>query len=123
MQNCQNVHFLGPKNYKVLKYYAKEADILIIPFLINDITMSTSPVKIFEYMALNKPIVTTNMNECQKYKSVLIGKTHKEFITKLEEAYNLKDDKKYINLLDKEAKNNDWSIKAQHIIDLIKLSE
>ena len=114
---------MGARDYKVLKYYARKCDILIISFVLNDITKSTNPVKIFEYMALNKPIVTTNMNECQKYKSVLIGKTHKEFITKLEEAYNLKDDKKYINLLDKEAKNNDWSIKAQHIIDLIKLSE
>lgn len=123
MQNYENVYFLGSKDYSILKYYAKEVDILIIPFLINDITKSTSPVKIFEYMALNKPIVTTNMNECRKYKSVLIGKDHKEFIEKLEKAYNLKDDKKYINLLDKEAKENDWSIKAQHIIDLIKTSE
>ena len=119
----KNIYFLGTKNYEDLKYYARKVDILIIPFLINDITKATSPVKIFEYMALNKPIVTTNMNECKKYKSVLIGKSHKEFMEKLEEAYNLKDNTEYINLLDKEAKANDWSIKAQHIVDLIKTSE
>ena len=74
-------------------------------------------------MALGKPIVTTNMNECKKYKSVLIGKTHKEFILKLEEAYKLKNNTEYIKLLDKEAKENDWSYKTDHIIELIKKEE
>ena len=119
----KNIYFLGPRDYKVLKNYARHADILTIPFLINDITKSTSPVKIFEYMALHKPIVTTDLNECRKYKSVLIGKSHKEFMSKLDEALNLKNDKEYIKLLDTEAKENDWTKKADAIIDLIKKDE
>ncbi len=116
----ENIYFLGSRDYKVLKYYAKSADVLMIPFLINEITKSTSPVKIFEYMALHKPIVTTKMPECLKYESILIGDTHKDFLKKIEKALTLREDKKYIKLLDKEAKENDWSKKAQAIIDLIK---
>jgi glycosyltransferase involved in cell wall biosynthesis len=123
MGEVENVYFMGPRDYKILKNYASLCDILTIPFLLNDITKSTSPVKIFEYMALHKPIVTTDMLECRKYKSVLIGKDKKDFIKKLEEAYNKKDDKKYINLLDKEAQENDWSMKALAIIDTIKKDE
>ncbi len=123
IKKSSNIYFLGSKKYEYLKYYAKKVDILIIPFLINDVTKSTSPVKIFEYMALGKPIVTTNMNECKKHKSVLIGTNHKEFLKKLEEAYKLKNDKEYVKLLDKEAKANDWSIKANDIINLIKTKE
>jgi len=123
IKNEKNIYFLGPRDYKVLKNYANKADVLIIPFLINDITKSTSPVKIFEYMALNKPIVTTNMNECRKYKSVLIGKNSKEFIEKIEEALKLQNDKKYLQILTKEAKENDWYYKAKSIIDMIKKSE
>jgi teichuronic acid biosynthesis glycosyltransferase TuaH len=119
----ENIYFLGSRDYKVLKNYAYHADILSIPFQINDITRSTSPVKLYEYMALNKPIITTNMNECTKYKSVLIGKNHKDFIAKLDEALKLKKDKNYISLENKEAKENDWSIKAKVIIDLIKKDE
>ena len=123
INNEKNIYFMGPRDYKVLKYYARECDILTIPFVLNDITASTSPVKIFEYMALNKPIVTTDMNECRKYKSVLIGKNYDDFIDKLEEAYNLRKDKNYIDLLDKEAIENDWKEKAQAIVDLIKVDE
>ncbi len=123
MNNEKNIYFMGPRDYKVLKEYAKCADVLTIPFVINNITLATSPVKIFEYMALHKPIVTTDMPECRKYKSVFIGHNHDEFIKKIDEALKLKNDKKYIALLDKEARKNDWSKKAKAIIDLIAKDE
>lgn len=118
-----NIYFLGSRDYKVLKYYANKCDILTIPFLINDITQSTSPVKIFEYMALHKPIVVTDLAECRQYKSVMIGHNHEEFIKLLDKAMTMKKDKKYIELLDKEARANDWYNKAEAIIDLIKKDE
>ena len=123
LNNEKNIYFMGSRDYKVLKEYARCADVLAIPFVINNITLATSPVKIFEYMALHKPIVTTDMPECRKYKSVLIGHNHDEFIKKIDEALKLKNAKKYITLLDKEAKENDWSKKAKTIIDLIKKDE
>lgn len=119
----ENIYFMGPRDYKVLKNYASLCDVLIIPFVLNDITKSTSPVKIFEYMALHKPIVTTDMLECRKYESVYIGKNQKDFLEKLEEAYKNKNNKKYIKLLDKEAQENDWMYKAKAIIDKIKEDE
>ena len=121
--NEKNIYFMGPRNYKVLKNYAKHADVLTIPFVINNITLATSPVKIFEYMALHKPIVTTDMPECRKYKSVLIGHNHDEFIAEVDESLKLAKDKKYIELLDKEAKENDWSMKAESILKLIRKHE
>ncbi|MCI9233747.1 MAG: glycosyltransferase family 1 protein [Bacilli bacterium] len=123
MGQIENVYFLGPRDYKVLKNYADKADVLILPFLLNDITKSTSPCKLFEYMSLHKPIVTTDLLECRKYESVMIGKTHKEFLEKLEEAIKNKNDKKYIDLLDKEARENDWSKKAEVMIQLLKEQE
>ncbi len=115
-----NIYFLGPRDYRILKNYAKKCDILTIPFKINDITRATSPVKVFEYMALHKPIVTTDMNECRKYESVLIGTDHDHFLAQLEKAAQLRENSEYLALLDKEARENDWSAKAKAIIDLIR---
>ncbi len=119
----KNVHYMGIKEYKILKYYAKEIDILTIPFLINDITKSTSPLKLFEYMALHKPIVTTAMDECLKYKSVMTAKSGQEFLKKLEIAYENRHDKKYIKLLDKEAQENSWDEKSQILIEHLQSEE
>ncbi len=115
----ENIYFMGPRDYKVLKNYARKCDVLMIPFKINNITKATSPVKVFEYMALKKPIVTTDMDECRKYDSVLIGKNHNEFIEQLDKALVSTENSEYMQLLSKEAKENDWSIKAKAIIDLI----
>ncbi len=120
---CANIHFCGPRDYHVLQNYASKIDILMIPFLINDITKATSPVKLFEYMALNKPIVTTDMDECRKYESVLIGHDHKEFIEQLDRAMELRHDPGYRELLDKEALENTWTEKAKSILDELKKYE
>lgn len=119
LKGTGNVYFMGPRDYSVLKYYAQRCDILTIPFLVNDITRATSPVKIFEYMAMHKPIVTTDMNECRKYDSVLIGKTHEEFIALLDKAMTLREDADYIAQLDHDARSNDWSMKARAMIDIL----
>ncbi|MDU6469419.1 MAG: glycosyltransferase [[Ruminococcus] lactaris] len=119
----ENVHFLGSRDYHVLQNYAAKMDVLTIPFLINEITKATSPVKLFEYMALNKPIVTTDMDECRKYQSVLIGHDHKEFEAKLDEALEKRSDKAYIELLDREALENTWEEKAKAIIEEMKHCE
>ncbi len=119
----ENIYFLGARDYSVLKNYARRCDLLMIPFVINDITRATSPVKIFEYMALHKPIVTTDMNECRKYASVLIGHDHDEFLAQVEEGLKKAENTDYVALLDREARENDWSMKARAIIDVIAKDE
>ena len=117
-----NIFFLGSKNYNILQNYASKFNVCTIPFLINDITKATSPLKLFEYMALGKPIVTTAMTECKKYKSVFISDNYDEFVSLIDDAINIKDSE-YFNLLEKEALENTWYEKAKIIIELIKKYE
>ena len=63
------------------------------------------------------------MNECKNYKSVQVANNHEEFISLLKESNTLKSDKKYIDLLSKEGKENDWHQKAKLIIELLKKDE
>lgn len=120
LDRFDNVRVIGPIDYKYLPSYSQWFDVSIIPFRINDITDSTSPVKLFEYMAMGYPVVTTNMPECRKYKSVLIGKDYGEFILKVDEALSLKNDPDYAKLIKGEAMLNTWDTKARDIAGLIK---
>jgi len=119
LETYDNITIAGPIEYKELPKYAAAFSVSTIPFLINEITESTSPIKLFEYMAMGKPIVTTDMPECRKYESVLIGKTHKEFIDKIDEALKLQNDKDYTELLEKESLENSWEAKAEDILEII----
>lgn len=112
LDKVPNITVVGPIDYSILPDYSKWFDVSTIPFKINEVTESTSPVKLFEYMAMGKPIVTTNMKECGKYKSVLIGKNHEGFITEIDEALGLRNREEYLNTLKKEALENTWEHKA-----------
>lgn len=119
IDELENVHYLGIVDYKELNKYSQYFTISTIPFLLNDITESTSPVKLFEYMAMGHPIVTTDMRECRKYKSVLIGKSHEDFIEKLDFALTLDKNDEYYNYLKEEALANTWKEKAAILDRLI----
>ncbi len=122
LNDMKNIHFISSVPYEKLPTYAQWFDICMIPFQINEVTLSTSPVKLFEYMALGKPIVTTAMPECKKYRSVIIAENNtKDFVKKIEEGLKLKDDTKYKELLKKEALENTWEKKAEDIVELLNL--
>ena len=127
LNNFSNIYFLGSKDYSILPNYANKFDVCTIPFLINNITQATSPLKLFEYMALGKPTVTTAMKECKKYKSVFISNSKDEIVELVDNAIkisqNRDNNKDYFNLLNKEALENTWEAKALAIIDLLKKYE
>ena len=105
----------GKKPYESLAGYVHFWDVCIIPFLINDITKATSPVKLFEYMAMEKPVVSTALPECLKYTAVKIAQNVQEFVSLVEECKDDCKDEKRKELLKKCAWENDWSVKAAEL--------
>jgi glycosyltransferase involved in cell wall biosynthesis len=55
----ENIFYPGMKTYNELPAYLKGFDIALMPFALNDATKFISPTKTLEYMAANKPIVST----------------------------------------------------------------
>lgn len=121
LKDYSNISYLGMIDYKDLINYSRYFDVCIVPFIKNDITDSTSPLKIFEYMALEKPIVTTDINECKNYESCLVSKDYDEFIRNIDKALKLEiDNKEYFNILRREAEENTWDNRAELIKEAIK---
>ena len=125
IEKLDNVFYLGTKDYKILKNYANRFNVCIVPFVINDITKATSPLKIFEYMALEKPIVTTRMDECKKYKSIFIANDQEEFVNLIDKTLKLNKEKntEYYETLKQEALENTWESKAKVIVKLLETEE
>ncbi len=109
----ENVHFLGKKPYPELPRYGTWFDVAVIPFSRGEIADTTSPIKLFEYMALGKPIVTTDMKECKRYRSVLWAGDAQGFMDALDRALRLREDSDYLALVDREARENTWDARAE----------
>ncbi len=59
LEDLTNVHLLGSKPYEQLPSYMKAFDICITPHVVSSFTESLDPIKMYEYMATGKPIVST----------------------------------------------------------------
>lgn len=116
----KNLFYLGLKPYEQLGQYAHYFDVSIIPFIENEITKNCSPVKLFEYMSLGKPIVTTEMPECHNYRSAWVAKHHEDFIELLNRALHFPIKKEYFSLMQQEAQENTWIVRAQMIKEALE---
>lgn len=114
-----NIHIFDPIPYDDLPSYGVWFDVAIIPFLINDITVATSPLKLFEYMAMGAPIVSTNINEARNYGSVFIAENVDHFPVQVDRALQASREPEYLNVLYREAQENDWSSKASKLEEAI----
>lgn len=120
-----NVHFLGAVPYAEIPRYARHFRVCTIPFLVNDITNATSPLKLFEYMALGKPILTTDMRESRKYVSVNRATDRFDFLEKLRILldFSPEDRPDYYADLAREAEENTWRSKTCTVLTMLKEHE
>ncbi len=58
-----NIHYLGLQTYETLPALLADWDVGLIPFAHNDSTRFISPTKVLEYMAAEKPIVSTGIRD------------------------------------------------------------
>jgi glycosyl transferase family 1 len=66
LQNHSNVHFTGPVAYSELPAIIAGLDVLYIPYVVNTFTDSISPLKLKEYLATARPIISTPIAEAKR---------------------------------------------------------
>ncbi len=59
LPQAPNLHYLGGKGYDELPAYLKGFDVAMMPFALNESTKYISPTKTLEYIAGQKPIIST----------------------------------------------------------------
>ena len=109
-----NVLYLGAVDHIKLPAYASQFDICLIPFKPGDIAKATSPVKLFEYFALEKPVVVTSeMDECTAYPEVFSGDSAETLSDAIDEAIKVKDDDAFKARMAQLADENTWIERAK----------
>ena len=83
-----NIHWLGMQSYARLPYFLAGWDVALMPFALNESTRFISPTKTLEYMAGEKPIVSTPVPDVIGLygDTVRIAATPAEFIAACEHA-------------------------------------
>jgi len=82
-----NVHFIGPRPYSSLPAYGKAFDAAIIPYRPTPQVFHSNSLKLREYLAMGKPIVSVPTPQIQDFADVVrLADSPEHFLACLDEA-------------------------------------
>jgi glycosyltransferase involved in cell wall biosynthesis len=117
LQSRKNVWFLGQKPYEQIPHYGKCFDVAIMPWRQNRWIEGCNPVKLKEYLALGKPVISTPFPELERYLEVVhVAKTPEEFAQYIRIAL-AEDSKEQITARRKKVETASWASKVQIVIN------
>lgn len=116
-----NICFTGEVKYAELPYYLHGMDVCLLPFRVTPLTLATNPVKIYEYLAAGKPVVSVSLPELEQFGSLVASaSSHAEFVQRIEEALAVRADDQRKQRKDFAAQNT-WRARAGEYAELLKL--
>jgi glycosyltransferase involved in cell wall biosynthesis len=75
-----NVWMPGMVPRQEVPAFLREMDVCILPFKVNRLTAAVNPLKLFEYFAAGKPVVSTHLEEVRPFEPlVAVADTREEF--------------------------------------------
>lgn len=123
------VVFIGKVQYSEVSNYSSVCDIFVAPYPENEhYSYFMSPLKIFEYMASRKPLITTDLPSIREVlkdgeDSILIEPSNPKALA--EAIKRLRNDKEFGEKISKKAfeevsQKYTWEIRAKNILNFIK---
>lgn len=117
----QNVHFLGRRPYDTLPAYGKRFDAAIIPYHLNAQVLHANPIKLREYLAMGKPIVSVRTPEIEKYSdSIAIADSREEFLAKLDDAVSHPDFPDDVRRRMSRVRGESWDARLRVVLETVE---
>jgi glycosyltransferase involved in cell wall biosynthesis len=109
-----NVTLLGRKPYPEVPAYMAACDVLIMPWNDNDWIRACNPVKLKEYLAVGRPIVSTDFPELRRYEGYIrVARSAEEFAIQIQNALAAPDDPERLRA---RVRGESWSARADAVI-------
>ncbi|MGH7646538.1 MAG: glycosyltransferase [Gemmatimonadaceae bacterium] len=117
-----NVHFLGTKPTSELSRYPQHFDVCLMPYKVNDYTKYIYPLKLHEYLASGRPIVTVPLPALRGSEHLVdiatgAAEWEQAIRRQLEPAAM---DAERVRVRRAEARRHDWSVIADRIAEVIR---
>jgi len=119
LRQCANVHLLGSREYAELPRYLGHFEVCTIPFAVNEMTHAVSPLKFFEYVAADRPVVAAPLAELSGYGEIVrfadeAGSFAREIDASLGEPRAARSEARR-----RVAEANSWEARCQQILDIV----
>ncbi len=120
LRDLPNVHMLGTKTVDEVPHYVHHFDVCMIPYVLNLRAAHSSPLKLYEYAAASKPIVSTDFPAARAFEGqVRFAGDADELIAECDAA--LKLDASSDEIIDNRrvASENTWEHRVQQLSEIL----
>jgi len=118
-EHLKNVHFIGSRPYDELPQYAAAFDVSIIPCKNSKLIFNFNPLKLREYLAMGKPVVSIYFPEIAEFTDVVeVAGNYEEFLKKIETALATDTPQKIQQRVDK-VKPLSWDSRYRTVIEAV----
>ncbi len=115
-QTLPNLHFLGLKANRELPAYLAFSSVAIIPWKINKITVATSPLKLYEYLAMGKPVVAPDLALLRQIPGVVCAMSEEDFVEAVGRARQAPLD---MEIILQYVRDNSWQARVDQLVGLL----
>jgi glycosyltransferase involved in cell wall biosynthesis len=111
LADARNATFLGARPYERVPAYVQAFDVGWVPFDQSRVSRAANPVKIYEYLALGKPVVSTPVADTASFEGLVrVGCGTDEIVAHLRAAVAEGDDQSARRV--RFARANSWDVRA-----------
>ncbi len=112
-----NVFLVGRQPHAAIPGYIHAFDVCLNPFISGAIATSTNPIKVYEYLAAGKPVVSTPIRELQSFGDLVYSATGAtEFVALLKLAAANSHRRDLVAQRQAFARENSWSSRVDVIL-------
>ena len=123
LRDLSNVHFLGQKPVDDVARYVQHFDVGMIPYAVNLRAQHASPLKLYEYAAASKPIVTTDFAAARAFEGhIEIAQNKDEFLAACERSLTIDTSGPEILENRRFAARNTWTHRVEQISEILRNS-
>jgi glycosyltransferase involved in cell wall biosynthesis len=124
IQPRPNLYFIGKRSYESLPQYGKQFDVAMIPYRLTQQTFHANPLKLREYLALGKPIVSVSTPEIDTFGDVVdVAKTKEEFLASLDLALASPPSEIDVNLRRNRVAGLSWTSRMSEILRIVEATQ
>ena len=120
LRRLANVHIMGERARSIAPAYAARADVCVLPLRDSASTRHSHPIKIYEYLAIGRPIVSApipSFGELADSKLIRTAESDEEWIASIEAGLRETDDQ--APRRQAEARRHGWTARIEEIRDSI----
>ena len=123
VRKLSNVYFLGKMPYENIPELIAGFDVCINPFILDKLSDTVSPIKLYEYLASGKPVVSVDMPAAREFSDLIpLVRTCEEFVAALEDqiAQNTNGIIKHdVRARQAAMKDHSWDARFKQVEDVV----